>query len=145
VSDFEAHRAYAGWTRCLVDFVVFDTLPELHAARALDASTDVRWWLRNNPVVFHIDTPVGAFEPDFLYERTKGSTRGILEVKGDFLWDGPNSKDRHKAQAACSWTEAVNAASTGPRWEFAVVIAEDVPDAPHIDALRAVARSRVPR
>ena len=144
MSHFEPRRPYGGWTRCLVDFVVLDTLPELQAARALDDSTDVHWWLRNDPVVFHIDTPVGAFEPDFLYERTKGSIRGILEVKGDFLWDGPQSKERHKAQAACSWTQAVNGESAAPQWEFALVVAEDVADAPHIDALRAVARSRVP-
>jgi hypothetical protein len=144
VNDFEPRRPYGGWARCLVDFVVFDTLPELLAARALDGSSDVRWWLRNDPVVFRIETAVGAFEPDFLYERANDPIRGILEVKGDFLWDGPNSKDRRKAQAACSWTAAVNAESDGARWEFALVVAEDIPDAPHIDALRAVAQSRMP-
>ena len=144
MSDFEPYRPYGGWRRCLVDLAVFETLGELRAARALDASTDVNWWLRNDPVVFRIDTPVGGFEPDFLYERAKNPIRGILEIKGDFLWDGPQSKDRRKAQAACSWTEAGNAASTGPPWEFALVIDDDVPGAPHIDALRAVACSRVP-
>lgn len=144
MSEFEPKRPYSGWSRCLVDFVVFDTFPELLAARALDGSADVRWWLRNEPVVFRIDTPVGSFEPDFLYERSHNSIRGILEVKADFLWDGPNSKDRRKAQAACNWTTAVNAESDGARWEFALVVADDVQDAPHIDALRAVARDRVP-
>ena len=144
MSAFEPRRPYRGWKRCLVDFVVFDTLPKLLAARSLDASADVRWWMRNDPVVFRIDTPVGAFEPDFLYERAKEPIRGILEVKGDFLWDGPNSKDRRKAQAACSWTTAVNAASDGPQWEFALVIDDDISDALHIDALRNVAQSRVP-
>lgn len=144
MSTFEPRRPYSGWTRCLVDFAVFDTLPELLVARALDGSTDVRWWLRNDPVVFRIDTPVGAFEPDFLYERANEPIRGILEVKADFLWDGPNSKERRKAEAACSWTTAVNGASDGTRWEFALVIADDIAESPHIDALRAVAQSRVP-
>ena len=144
MTGFEPHRAYGGWSRCLVDFVVFDSLPELLAAKALDASTDVRWWLRNDPVVFRIDTPVGVFEPDFIYERSRDATRGVLEIKGDFLWDGPNSKERRKADAAQSWTIAVNSAGGKPMWEFALVLAEDVPGAPHIDALRHVARSCVP-
>ena len=97
--------------------------------------------------MFKIDTPVGGFEPDFIYERSGTVTRGLLEIKGDFLWSGPDSKDQRKARAACAWTTAVNAAARDHGdvpWEFAVVLAEDVPTAAHLDGLRAIARTRAP-
>jgi type III restriction enzyme len=146
VTDFVKHAPYSGWRRSLVDLASFDSRPEFVAARALDVSTDLTWWHRNDPPVFVIETPVGDFEVDFLYERTVSGqkTRGLLEIKGDFLWSGPSSPDQIKANAACRWVAAQNQVDGGIHWEFALVLESDVPATPHIEQLISNARMREP-
>lgn len=142
---FAKAQPYGDWGKCLVDFATFDSYPEFQAAVALDSSTGIDWWLRNDPPCFRINTPIGWFEPDFIYGRSSG-IRGVLEVKGDFLWQGPESPEEIKAESACEWVRAQNALAGegGTNWEFALVIDDDVADASHIDALRAVAKRKEP-
>src|SRR5262249_19931327 len=137
-TDFEPGRPYSGWVRSLVPLATFDSEPELVAAIALDSSNDLEWWLRNDPPRFALPTPIGGFEPAFIYGRQRGGrpVHGILEIKGDYLWHGPESSEGIKATAACDWVRHQNAIVGHTIWEFATVLASDVGSAPHIDALR---------
>ena len=94
-----------GWQRCVYEAASFESGGELQAARLLDAANGVEWWLRNDPVQFKIPTPVGSFEPDFVYRIRQGSANimGILEIKGEIYWDGDGSEPRIKADTACAW------------------------------------------
>jgi type III restriction enzyme len=135
-----------GWKRCVHEAAAFDTRPEFKAACLLDDSPEVEWWIRNEPVVVRIPTPVGGFEPDFIYRmRTlRGSEMGILEVKAEFLWDGEGSRSRVQANAACEWVRAVRSADKDQGWTFATILEQDVLDASSLDAMLRNARSRFP-
>jgi Endonuclease domain len=120
---FERHVAIGPWTRCVFEACIFDNYQEFRAAQALDRTESVVWWARNDPAVFVIPTPVGGFEPDFLYVRSISHqmVHGALEIKGDFLWRSPEQPDRIKAQAALEWVNKANEISPDEPWEIAVV------------------------
>ena len=112
----------------------------------MDDSAAVTWWVRNDPAIFRIPTPIGNFEPDFLYlvERDGHMGYGILEVKSDVFWDGPGSDARVKANSAREWVRAVNAAAKIVPWEFAIVLDQDAISAASLEALRDIALLRYP-
>lgn len=132
------HRVpITGWKKCLYNAASFETAPEYHAATILDGDSSVEWWLRNDPVKLRIPTPMGFFEPDFLYRfEAKGVVRmRILEVKGEHLWDGPGSSARIKAAAGGAWAEAIWKAGMVPLWEFHEVLGQDVNAAATLGAM----------
>ena len=116
-----------GWSKCVHEAAAFESEGEYAAALIMDQSSVVEWWLRNDPPLFRIPTPISYFEPDFLYlaRREETSWYGILEVKGDIFWDGPGSDPRVKAAAGCEWVRAVNRTVPTQSWELAVVIDQD--------------------
>ena len=91
-----------GWTKCVHDAAAFESRGEYAVAHLIDDAATVVWWVRNDPAIFRIPTPIGYFEPDFLYlvERGGPPTYGILEVKADVFWDGLGFDARVKADAA---------------------------------------------
>lgn len=120
---FERHVAIGPWARCVFEACIFDNYPEFRAARAIDRTESVVWWARNDPASLVIPTPVGGFEPDFVYARNRSHlvVNGILEVKGDFLWKSPEQPDRIKARAAREWVRKANEVSSDDQWEITVV------------------------
>ena len=135
-----------GWTKCVHDAAAFESRGEYAVAHLIDDAATVVWWVRNDPAIFRIPTPIGYFEPDFLYlvERGGPPTYGILEVKADVFWDGLGSDARVKADAAREWVRTVNPATAIVQWEFASVLDQDAIDAASIEALRTVALLRYP-
>jgi Type III restriction enzyme, res subunit len=130
----------AGWSRCVHSAARFDTEQEFRVAEILDRTATVQWWWRNDPPQFRLSTPIGFFEPDFIFlAEIAGQPRlVILEVKGGIFWNGPDSDPRVKATAALSWCSALNGSDHGgPAWEFAVVIDTDVEDANSVEDLLA--------
>ncbi len=135
-----------GWKKCVHEAAAFESRGEYAAACLMDDATTVEWWLRNDPPIFRIPTPIGSFEPDFIYFAERGGrpTYGILEVKADVYWDGPGSDARVKAHAAREWARTVDAAGATVLWEFAIVLDQDAIGATSLEALRNVALSRYP-
>ncbi|MYD85693.1 MAG: hypothetical protein F4Y14_05645 [Acidobacteria bacterium] len=135
-----------GWNKCVHEAVAFDSRGEYAVACLLDDAATVAWWVRNDPAIFRIPTPIGNFEPDFVYFAQRGSqpTYGILEVKSDVFWDGPGSDARVKANAAKEWVRTVNAAGATVPWEFAIVLDQDAIEAASVEALRNIALDRHP-
>jgi hypothetical protein len=136
----------AGWKRCVHEAASFDTPAEFHAACLVDDSPEVEWWFRNEPAQVRIPTPVGGFEPDLVYGRrtTDGIEICLLEVKGEFLWDGEGSKPRIQASTACEWVRAIRSTGKGPQWSFAMILEQDVLEASSLAAMVKNARSRFP-
>jgi hypothetical protein len=137
-----------GWKKCLHESAAFDGRGEYAAARILDRSRAVEWWLRNDPPLLRLPTPIGYFEPDFVY-RAKStdnqSVHGLLEIKAEIFWDGEGSDARVKSDAACRWIEAANsAASEGEKWEFAIVLDTDAIDTGSFEQLRKSALVAAP-
>jgi hypothetical protein len=129
----------SGWRKCLHEAAAFEGRGEYAAATILDNAAAVEWWFRNDPALFRIPTPVGNFEPDFVYlaKHSKDPVYGLLEIKGEIFWDGEGSDPRIKSEAACRWVEAANGApSQGPQWEFAVVLDTDALEAGSLEELR---------
>jgi Endonuclease domain len=135
----------SGWQRSVYAAARFDTGGELQAARLLDASGKVEWWLRNDPAIFRIPTPVTNFEPDFIY-RIKGNPAGmgILEIKGELFWDGEGSEARIKAETACEWVKAVRKAGWSEQWQFAIVLEQDALQASSLESMVSNAQRREP-
>jgi hypothetical protein len=136
-----------GWNKCLHEAAAFESRGEYAAATILDRSAAVDWWFRNDPARFRIPTPVGNFEPDFVYSasRSKTATYGVLEIKADIFWNGEGSDPRIKSEAACRWVEAANAAAIGgPCWEFAIVLDTDAIAAGSLEELRRIALMAAP-
>jgi hypothetical protein len=129
-----------GWKKCVHVAAAFESRGEYATALLLDGSREIMWWLRNDPAIVRIPTPVGFFEPDFVYmEKSNGVLiQGLLEVKGDVFWDGAGSDARVKAAAAVEWVRAVNQASHEISWDFAVVLDEDAIRSKSIEALLRV-------
>jgi hypothetical protein len=50
---------------------------------------------------------------------------GILEIKGEHLWNGPGSSARIKAAGAAAWAKAICEAKREPSWEFHEVLGQD--------------------
>lgn len=116
----------AGWRKCVHEAASFESRGEYAAAGVLDVSAVVVWWLRNDPAFLRISTPVGNFEPDFVYLANYGGVErhGILEIKGGIFWDGEGSEARIKSDAAIRWIEAVNSLG-GKKWQYATVLDSD--------------------
>jgi hypothetical protein len=126
-----------GWRKCVHEAAAFEGRGEYATAFILDNAAAIDWWLRNDPPVFRLPTPVGYFEPDFLYARTNNGGYGVLEVKGEIFWDGEGSDPRVKSEAASRWVAAVNAAdTTDASWEFAIVLDTDAIEAGSLEELR---------
>jgi hypothetical protein len=134
----------AGWQRCVHEAASFESRGEFKAAQLLDISVEIEWWIRNDPEIFKISTPVGNFEPDFLYRALRAGrpVMGILEIKGAIFWDGEGSKPRIQADAACEWVNAINKASRETRWEFATVLDQDACDAHSLGEMLVNAQRR---
>jgi hypothetical protein len=130
-----------GWRQCVHEAAAFESRGEYAAAVLLDEAADVRWWFRNDPVIFKLPSPIGNFEPDFVYfaDRDGRSAYGVLEVKSDIFWDGPGSDAQVKAGAALEWTRTVNNAGATVPWEFAVVLDQDAITATSLEGLRKAA------
>jgi superfamily II DNA or RNA helicase len=119
---------FGGWSKCVYEAAAFESYGEYKVASILDNDLDVLWWLRNDPPKLRIPTPSGYFEPDFVVasgtaEQVARLT--ILEVKGGFLWGGPESPERLKARAAVRWAEMQSSFAKCPRWSVVVVLDED--------------------
>jgi hypothetical protein len=138
----------AGWQRCTHEAAAFESGGELNAAKLLDVSGKIEWWMRNDPPHIKIPTPAGNLEPDFVYRyaepQTNGVRMGILEIKGETFWNGEGSVPRIKAAAACAWTSALMKAAIEEKWEFAVVLEQDALDANSLEGMLAVAEERGP-
>jgi hypothetical protein len=137
----------SGWKRCVHEAASFESPGEYKTACLLDDAAGVEWWLRNDPVLFTIPTPVGNFEPDFLYrlQRSSGNAAmGILEIKGEIFWDGEGSMARIKADTACEWVRALRQTDATPDWQFAVVLEQDAFEANSLQALLANAQRHFP-
>lgn len=128
-----------GWRKCVHQAAAFESRGEYATAIILDNSAAVQWWFRNDPVVLRLPTPIGNFEPDFVYLRIEEGieTYGLLEVKGGIFWDGEGSDSRIKSEAACRWIEATASAEAARTWEFAVVLDVDAIAAGSLEELRA--------
>ena len=134
-----------GWRRCLHEAAAFDGRGEYAVAAILDSSAAIEWWFRNDPARFRIPTPMGNFEPDFVYlGKSTDGVYGLLEVKGEIFWDGEGSDARIKSEAARRWVAAANDASGDSRWEFAVVLDTDAIDAGSLEELRQIALIAAP-
>lgn len=136
----------SGWQRCVHEAASFESPGEYKAACLLDTAANIGWWIRNDPVVFRISTPVGAFEPDFLYlvKKSGSYAMGILEIKGEIFWDGEGSRPRIQADAACEWVRAIKGARIDLVWEFAAVLEQDAFEASSIEAMLTNAQRRAP-
>jgi hypothetical protein len=126
-----------GWNKCVHEAAAFDSEGEYAAALILDQAEAIEWWLRNEPALFRIPTPITYFEPDFVYlaKRKGRHVYGVLEIKGEIFWDGPGSDPRVKASAGCEWVSAVNASKPEILWELAVVIDQDAIAASSLEGL----------
>lgn len=135
-----------GWKRCVHEAAAFESRGEYAAATLLDESPSIVWWLRNDPPLLRIPSPVGFFEPDFLYlvKRNGKESVGVLEIKSDIFWDGEGSDARVKASAALEWLRTVNEAKPAAEWEFQVVLDQDAIAAQSFEALRQAALVRLP-
>jgi hypothetical protein len=133
----------SGWQRCAHEAASFESKGEYKAATLLDVAMHVEWWIRNDPVILKIATPIGNFEPDFIYRIRRGEVwvMGILEIKGSIFWNGEGSGPRIHADAACEWVSAIKNADAG-NWEFAAVLDQDAWNADSLDAMLANAQRR---
>jgi hypothetical protein len=135
-----------GWSKCVHGAAAFESEGEYAAALILDRAAAVEWWLRNDPPILRIPTPITYFEPDFLYlaRRSEEAKYCVLEIKGEIFWDGPGSDPRVKSAAGCEWVKAVN--ETEPRigWELTVVIDQDAIGAASLEGLLHDAVFRCP-
>jgi hypothetical protein len=133
-----------GWQRCTHEAASFESPGEYKAACLLDAASGIEWWLRNDPVIFKIPTPVGYFEPDFIYRTASDPRMGILEIKGAIFWDGEGSLPRIKAETACAWVRAIREAHCTELWQFAAVLEQDALEANSLEAMLSNAQRREP-
>lgn len=135
-----------GWKRCVHEAAAFDSQGEYAAATLLDDATAIVWWLRNDPPLLKIPSPIGNFEPDFVYlvKRTGRLSLGVLEIKNDVLWDGEGSSARVKAKAAGEWAKAQTEAAADTVWEVATVLDQDALDAASFEEMRKNALLRFP-
>lgn len=126
-----------GWKKCTHQAAAFDSRGEYAVACVLDRSATITWWLRNEPPFLRIPTPIGHHEPDFVYSTgSKDHERiGILEVKGDPFWNGPESNAQIKARAACQWVRVVNEIVSTSKWEYLLVLDQDASKAGSFEEL----------
>ena len=125
-SSANARIPVGRWRRCVHKASSFDTRPEWLVARILDSSESVEWWARNDPAQLRLNSPIGAFEPEFVLclEEAPG-TIVVLEVKQDGLWTPEDSDARVKSRAAQAWCEGITTAGGG-QWEHWVLLEPDI-------------------
>jgi hypothetical protein len=128
------------WERCTHAAAIFDTGGEARVAWTLDSDTATQWWARNDPAAVRVPTPIGMYEPDFVFQRSSGNGSEIvmLEVKGGWLWQPHDSDARIRARAASAWAAAVNSASPALGIAHWVVLDDDVKAAASISDLQAL-------
>lgn len=138
---FSRHLPVDGWQKCVHEACIFDNYGEFCAARALDRSDSVDWWLRNDPALVKLPTPVGGFEPDFVVRRRWGRhyVTSLLEIKGEFLWSSPEQPDRIKLDAAAAWVRKANEVLADSRYELIAVGDQEALTATHFGDLRSAA------
>jgi len=124
-----------GWNKCTHKEANFDTRGEFHTARVLDRS-DITWWLRNDPGLVRLATPIGFYGPDFVVSRSDGSTL-LLELKRSDLWEAPDSDARIKAAAADAYCAEVSRV-TNQQWEHWIVLDEDAKASASLEEMRDV-------
>ena len=127
-----------GWKRCTSSAPAFDSGSELEAARIIDRTSEVEWWVRNDPPVLRIATPIGRYGPDFV-TRFKGDSLWLLEIKQSELFEAQESDARVKARAAAEWCAAVTSAGTNGEWRYSIVLDDDVDRAATVEDLMALA------
>jgi hypothetical protein len=114
-----------GFQRSLHPAYSFDVIPEYRVALALDRSSQIDWWVRNQPRRMRIDTPAGRFFPDFIvFPLPSGAeppVTWLLEVKGDLYWDPPDSPARVKSRAATEWCRR-QPETLPSRWRHGVIL-----------------------
>jgi superfamily II DNA or RNA helicase len=127
VHSQHARRPIGPWRKCVHEFSLFDSGPELRLARLLDRSAAVDWWVRNDPARLKIKTPSGDYWPDFLTQVVfSGMARLVMiGVKGEHLWSDSNSEARIKAASAAAYARAVSEASD-TKLEHWLVLAGDL-------------------
>ena len=135
--EFRVRYLYGGsaadgtrcWSRGLHPAYAFDSRPEAQAACLLDRSSEVIWWVRNEPRRVRLRTPAGTFSPDFILaiEAAEGQqcAMWLVEVKSDFFWEPQESEPRLKAEAASRWC-AVQTEASGTLWQFGVALESDL-------------------
>ena len=93
---------------------VFDSTWESAAAYALDGNPDVKAWVKNDHLGFHVNYMYGGtvrrYLPDFLVKLRNGKML-ILEVKGQ-----EGEQDMVKRQALEDWVKAVNGVKVFGEW-----------------------------
>jgi hypothetical protein len=129
-----------GWQRCVHVAASFESHGEFKAACLLDVASNVEWWLRNDPPLLRIPTPVGYFEPDFVYRIRRSTVTTMREI----FWDGDGSPARIKAATACAWVTAMKESGASELWEFAVVLEQDAHEANSLEEMLANAQRRGP-
>lgn len=100
------YRGFRGrdWAKSVHAAYSFDSLPEITLADLLDRSDTVEYWVRNQPRRVRIPTPAGLHSPDFIMKDGEGRL-WLVEVKGSFYWNPPDSIDRVKASCAANWAK----------------------------------------
>jgi len=104
--------------RSHINFCVYDSTWESHAAEVLDSHPRVAAWAKNDhlgfEVVYVFDGIVKKYRPDFLVRRTDG-THLVLEIKGR-----EGAEESAKRHFLAEWVEAVNAHGGFGTWRWAV-------------------------
>lgn len=102
---FRDVRTYQGKYRFAKHFTGWDQVPyfdgaedgeELACAKALDAMSEVKHWIRNvarHPAAFWLPTASGRFYPDFVAELTDGRIL-VVEYKGAHLTDAADTDEK---------------------------------------------------
>lgn len=121
--DFQQRQLYSGWMTGVHEAYAFDVFPEAKLAKLLDAASEIRWWVRNSPHQFEIDTPAGRYRPDFVVQTTEDEAI-ILEAKADFQWQSPLSEARIKSASASEW--AAKQRALGFSFRLAVALESEI-------------------
>jgi superfamily II DNA or RNA helicase len=131
---------HAGWQRCVHEAVPFDVAAELELARILDRDSAINWWVRNDPARLRIATPIGNYEPDFVFLRRidRNPQAVLVEAKHGGLWKPPESDARVKARAAEAWCRAVNSIGGTYDWQYWLLLNDDIEDASSVADLECV-------
>jgi hypothetical protein len=127
-------RLLTGWNKSVMSACSFDGEPEYIAAKILDRDTSIEWWLRNEPPIVRLSTPIGYYEVDFTARLHDGSYV-LLEIKGANFWKPPESDPRVKAAAATSWCKAVSTPEV--KWTHIVVLDADISSCATVSDLAA--------
>ena len=110
-----------------INFCVYDSGFESVMAQALNFSSDVEAWAKNDHLGFEVSYVhrgvVRTYLPDFLIRLTSGVML-VLEVKGD-----PTEQDESKWEYLDDWVKAVNTHGGFGHWTWDVILPSDEPAA----------------